>query len=67
MAESLARWRRKYRKGNCDDCGRFRNVTRVTFWLNGMKYVVCAECIKPYRGVITTKNTDTDIYQRAEA
>ena len=61
------KWRRKYRKGQCEDCGWTRNVTRITFWVNDMKYVVCAECIKPYRGVITTKNTDTDIYQRAEA
>ena len=63
----MAAWRRKYRKGRCDDCGWHRNVTRITFWVNGMKYVVCAECIKPYRGTINTMSTDTDIKQRASA
>ena len=61
------KWRRKYREGTCDDCGWVRNVTRITFWVNDMKYIVCAECIKPYRGTITTMNTDTDIRERAEA
>ena len=61
----MAAWRRKYRKGMCDDCGWFRNVTRITFWATGMKYIVCAECIKPYRGTINTMTTDTDIKQRA--
>ena len=60
-------WRRKYRTGRCDDCGWQRNVTRITFWVNGMKYIVCSECIKPYRATILTGTPDTDIYKGAEA
>lgn len=44
--------RRKYAKGKCQDCGWIKRVTRIVFWATGMKYDVCAECIKPYRGVI---------------
>ena len=64
-ATIMARWRRKYRKGTCQDCGWVRNVTRITWWVDGFKYILCAECIKPYRSEITTHNDDTDIYQRA--
>ena len=41
--------RRKYFKGRCQDCAHWRNVTRIIFWVNGMPYLVCADCIKPYR------------------
>lgn len=41
--------RRHYFIGRCQDCGHTKRVTEVTFWVNGMKYRVCAECIKPYR------------------
>ena len=44
--------RRKYCKGKCGDCGHFRNVTQITFWVNGHQMLVCSECIKPYRGRI---------------
>ena len=48
----MARRRRKYALGNCDDCGWRKRVTRVIFWVNGFTQNYCAECIKPYRGVI---------------
>lgn len=46
--------RRDYRIGRCEDCGRVRLTTAITFWLNGWRMRVCAECIRPYRGVILT-------------
>jgi hypothetical protein len=48
MAETIAR--RKL--GRCKDCGREMPVRTVTFWVNGMPYVVCADCEKAYRPVI---------------
>lgn len=44
--------RRKYYAGQCQDCGWHKRVTTIYFWATGMRYVVCAECIKPYRKVI---------------
>jgi hypothetical protein len=44
--------RRRYTLGTCQDCGHTKRVTRITFWVNGMRYVVCSTCIRPYRGVI---------------
>ena len=44
--------RRKYTIGKCQDCGWTKRVTTIIFWVNGMKYTVCALCIKPYRGRI---------------
>lgn len=45
--------RRKYRvNGRCDDCGHEIPTTIITFWVNGMRYRVCKDCIKPYRGQI---------------
>lgn len=44
--------RRTYTKGKCQDCGWTKRTTVITFWLNGMKYRVCAVCIRPYRTVI---------------
>ena len=41
--------RRRYTPDRCDDCGRFRPVTWITFWLNGYRMKVCGECIRPYR------------------
>lgn len=46
--------KRKYLKGKCDDCGKHLNVTLIQFWSTGMKMVVCASCIKPYRKIINT-------------
>lgn len=46
------RRRRQYVQGRCEDCGRTKRVTTVIFWATGMRYDVCAECIKPYRRVI---------------
>ena len=41
--------RRRYTSGlACDDCGR-RYATRVHFWVNGMPYNVCPDCIRAYR------------------
>ena len=37
------------RERTCDDCGRFRTVARVTFWLNGYRTWLCGECRRPYR------------------
>ena len=48
------KWRRRYRPGTCQDCGRWRRVTVARFWLNFMRYQVCAECIRPYRGRLLT-------------
>lgn len=50
--EDNKRARRKYSDGICQDCGHYRNVTTVYFWATGMKYTVCADCIKAYRRVI---------------
>jgi hypothetical protein len=44
--------RRKYVDGKCQDCGHPKRVAEIIFWATGMKYRVCSECIKPYRGVI---------------
>ena len=46
--------RRKYTEGRCEDCGWIKRVTWITFWVNAMRYRVCAACIKPYRRVILT-------------
>lgn len=46
------RIRRVYKPGVCQDCGWQKRVTTIIFWVNGMRYRVCAECIKPYRKVI---------------
>lgn len=50
----MKRWRRRYAPGTCMDCGHHRSVTTIWFWVNAMRYVVCASCIRPYRGVILT-------------
>jgi hypothetical protein len=44
--------KRKYEEGHCQDCGHEKQTTVVVFWATGMKYRVCAECIKAYRKVI---------------
>lgn len=44
--------RRHYFDGRCGDCGHERRVTRVTFWLNGLKMLLCARCVQVYRSVI---------------
>lgn len=49
---ATTRVRRKYYKATCQDCGWHKSVTTIYFWATGMKYVVCAECIKAYRKVI---------------
>ncbi len=36
------------------DCGWHKRVTVIHFWVNAMRYVVCAECIKAYRRQILT-------------
>ncbi len=52
MDRPTHRRRRKYTIGRCQDCGRTRSTTVIIFWVNGMMYRVCAECIRAYRGVI---------------
>ena len=47
-----AQQRRKWQIGHCQDCGWERSTTIIVFWATGMQYRVCAECIRPYRGVI---------------
>lgn len=54
----MRRWRRKYTIGLCQDCGQLKRVTIVRFWVNYMRYVVCADCIKPYRPVLLTHTED---------
>jgi hypothetical protein len=51
-SKGVCRVRRKYTLGKCQDCGWVKRTTVITFWVNGMKYRVCAQCIKPYRGSI---------------
>lgn len=46
---------RTYYKGRCEDCGCYRNVTRIKFWLNGYEMNVCSNCIRPYRKTILDK------------
>ena len=41
--------RRIYSAGKCQDCGHTKPVTEITFWVNGLKYTVCAICIRAYR------------------
>lgn len=45
----MTRRRRKYTLGRCQDCGWEKRVTEIIFWVNGMRYRVCATCIKSYR------------------
>lgn len=53
------RWRRVWRKGHaCRDCGRHRSTTVIKFWVTGMLYRVCADCIKGYRDRIVTKHEE---------
>jgi len=47
--------RRKYQDGHCQDCGHSKRVTEIIFWASGIKYRVCAACIRPYRGVILVR------------
>jgi len=35
--------------GTCQDCGWTKKVRTVIFWLNDMRYTVCAGCEKSYR------------------
>lgn len=56
MVSASRRWRRVYRLGYCQDCGHYRRITVVRFWLNDMRYRVCAQCIRPYRKVILTRH-----------
>lgn len=44
--------RRRYTLGQCADCGRTRRTTVIIFWVSGMRYRVCADCIKAYRAAI---------------
>lgn len=44
--------RRYYYRGRCQDCGWEKRVTTAIFWATGMRYRVCASCIKAYRPVI---------------
>jgi hypothetical protein len=45
--------------GRCQDCGwEHKPVRRVTFWVNGMRYQVCAECERAYRRVINWPVTE---------
>ena len=50
-----------YRGATCQDCGRlgFR-VTVIAFWASGMRYRVCRECIRAYRGVILAPSATTN-------
>jgi hypothetical protein len=54
--------RRKYRKGNCEDCGWHRNVTTIYWWASNTPYVVCAECIRPYRKLILDPCTELCVH-----
>lgn len=49
--EHVTKPRRKYHtdNGRCDDCGHAIPTTVIHFWGNNMRYVVCKDCIKPYR------------------
>lgn len=48
------RWHRpgRYDSAGCQDCGRRRPWTVITFWTTGYRYRVCGDCIRPYRRVI---------------
>lgn len=58
MVQTLSR--RHYKPGTCQDCGNHKRVTVIRFWVNYMRYVVCAECIKCYRPVILKKQSAED-------
>lgn len=40
--------RREYHDGRCQDCGHDKRVTVVTFWVTGMRYRLCAACVRVY-------------------
>lgn len=51
----MTRHRRRYYRSSrpCQDCGAtHKPVTLIRFWATGMRYIVCAECIRPYRKII---------------
>ena len=57
--------KRKYYHGTCEDCGWTRSVTTIFFWATGMRFVVCAGCIKSYRRVILAPCTKDCIHNHA--
>lgn len=46
--------RRRYKiGGRCQDCGRdWVPTSIIVFWVNGMQYRVCGECVRAYFRVI---------------
>lgn len=56
----------RHRTECCQDCGRHRRVTVIEFWATGMLYRVCGECIRAYRGSITTGKHYATIYDKRE-
>jgi len=46
--------RRRYRRGmgRCQDCGHELPLTKILWWASGEQYLVCSECIRPYRRFI---------------
>lgn len=54
-------YRRKYRPGRCEDCGR-GPVTQVLFWVNGMPYTVCKDHAREYQRVILRPGNLSDPY-----
>lgn len=59
----LKRWRRRYRPGTCQDCGRSRPVTVAIFWVNAYHMRLCGECIRPYRRQLLRKHPHDGIEQ----
>ena len=58
---SAMRWRRRYQIGTCQDCGRYRQVTVARFWVNFMRYQLCGDCIRAYRGVLLTHTEHEEV------
>lgn len=56
-----SRWRRVYRPGlRCKDCGHVRSTTVVIFWVNAMRYRLCAQCVRLYRPVILRNHEEQE-------
>jgi len=60
--------RRRYRIGRpCQDCGRREKpTTTIYWWASGWAYVVCGECIRPYRRSILAPCSPACVHNAAD-
>ena len=48
----MRRRRRRYQRGRCEECGHYKPVTLLVFWVNGFRMKCCADCAHGYRRVV---------------